>query len=179
MGFTDTILKEEVLTIRIHIIGGSGSGKSYVASLLSGKLGIPHYDLDDIFWHNQSNEYGVKAPEEERDRQLKEIIGFDSWIVEGVYRSWVEPSFAAADKIVVLMTTLPVQEERIWRRYEERITGIDPSKKRETLEGIHNLLTWNKDYNLIKLPDLISRWEYKDKMILVHNNLDLLELELI
>ncbi|WP_409341026.1 DNA topology modulation protein FlaR [Paenibacillus sp. MBLB4367] len=168
-----------MFAIRIHIIGGSGSGKSYIAALLSDKLRIPHYDLDDIFWDHQSNEYGVKAPEDERDRRLREIIGLDSWIAEGVYRSWVGPSFAAADKIVVLMTPLSVQEERIWKRYEERIAGIVPSKKRETLEGIHNLLAWNKDYNLTKLPNLIDHWEDKDKMILVRNNLDLLELQLM
>ncbi|MFP4977397.1 DNA topology modulation protein FlaR [Paenibacillus sp. CN-4] len=166
-----------MLAIRIHIIGGSGSGKSYIAALLSDKLHIPHYDLDDIFWDNHSKEYGVKAPEDERDRRLSEIIGNDSWITEGVYRSWVTPSFAAADKIVVLMTPLSVQEERIWKRYEERVVEIIPTKKQETLEGIHNLLAWNKDYILTKLPNLISHWEYKDKMILVHDNLDVLELQ--
>ncbi|RAV19102.1 DNA topology modulation protein FlaR [Paenibacillus contaminans] len=165
--------------IRIHIIGGSGSGKSYIAALLSDKFRIPHYDLDDIFWDHQSNEYGVKAPEDERDRRLREIIGLDSWIAEGVYGSWVGPSFAAADKIVVLMTPLSVQEERIRKRYEERIAGIVPSRKRETLEGIHSLLAWNKDYNLTKLPNLIGNSGYKDKMILVRDNLDLLELQLM
>lgn len=166
-----------MFSIRIHIIGGSGSGKSYIAALLSDKLRIPHYDLDDIFWDHQSNEYGVKASEEERDRRLREIIGFDSWIVEGVFRSWVEPSFAAADKIFVLLTPLSVQEERIWKRYEERIAGIVPNKKRETIEGTHDLLAWNKDYNLTKLPNLIGHWDYKDKTILVRDNLDLLELQ--
>lgn len=165
--------------IRIHIIGGSGSGKSYIAALLSDKLHIPHFDLDEIFWDQKSNEYGVKAPEDERDRRLREIISLNSWIVEGVYRSWVEPSFAAADMIAVLMTPLSIQEERIWKRYEERIADVVPNKKRETLEGIHNLLAWNKDYHLTKLPDLINHWDYKDKMILVRNNLDLLELQLI
>lgn len=152
-----------MFSIRIHIIGGSGSGKSCIAALLSDKLRIPHYDLDDIFWDHQSNEYGVKAPEDERDRRLREIISFDSWIVEGVFRSWVEPSFAAADKFVVLLTPLSIQEERIWKRYEERIAGIVPNKKRETLEGIHDLLAWNKDYNLTKLPNLIGHWDYKTK----------------
>ncbi|MNT69660.1 hypothetical protein D3C71_1667240 [compost metagenome] len=76
------------------------------------------------------------------------------------------------------MTPLYIQEERIWKRYEERIAGIIPSKKRETLEGIHKLLKWNKDYNLTKLPNLIGNWYYKDKMILVRDNLDLLELQL-
>ncbi|MEK4235508.1 MULTISPECIES: hypothetical protein [Paenibacillus] len=146
---------------------------------MSDKLHIPHYDLDNIFWDHQSNEYGVKAPGDERDRRLREIIGLDSWIKEGVYRSWVAPSFDAVDKIVVLMTPLSVQEERIWERYEERIADIVPNKKRETLEGIHNLLAWNKDYNLTKLPNLIDHWDYKDKRTLVRDNLDLLELQLM
>lgn len=71
-----------MIAIRIHIIGGSGSGKSYISVILSKKFQIPHYDLDDIFWDPQSNEYGVRAPEDERDRRLREIISLDSWIVE-------------------------------------------------------------------------------------------------
>lgn len=36
--------------IRIHILGGAGCGKSFIAEKLKEQLGIPHYDLDDIFW---------------------------------------------------------------------------------------------------------------------------------
>ena len=34
--------------MKIHIIGGSGSGKTYLAENLSKKYGIRHYDLDDL-----------------------------------------------------------------------------------------------------------------------------------
>ncbi|RKN60048.1 hypothetical protein [Paenibacillus ginsengarvi] len=61
-----------MLAIRIHIIGGSGSGKSYIAALLSDKLRIPHYDLDVIFWDHQSNEYGV------RHRRMSVTAGSES-----------------------------------------------------------------------------------------------------
>ncbi|QHT62604.1 DNA topology modulation protein FlaR [Paenibacillus lycopersici] len=165
-----------MVAIRIHIIGGSGSGKSYCAALLGEKLGIAHYDLDDIHWDPRSDEYGVKAPEAERDRRLLDIVGRDAWIVEGVYRSWAEPSFAASDRIIVLMTPLHVQEERIWKRYEERVSGAVPGKKRETYEGIVNLLAWNRDYNETKLPHLLRNWAYADKMLLVHDNRDVLGL---
>lgn len=60
--------------MKLHIIGGSGSGKSYISALISRKLNIPHYELVDIFWDNEADVYGVKAPEEERDRKLKEIV---------------------------------------------------------------------------------------------------------
>ncbi|RAV16745.1 DNA topology modulation protein FlaR [Paenibacillus contaminans] len=162
--------------IRIHIIGGAGSGKSYIAALLSQKLTIPHYDLDDIFWDNEVDVYGVKAPEQQRDQKLREIVSQDSWIIEGVYRSWVEPSFSAANNIIVLMPPLSVQESRIWKRYEERISGVVPSKKRETYEGVKNLLEWNKEYNLIKLPHFTANCGYTEKIITVSNNLDVLEL---
>lgn len=162
--------------MKIHIIGGSGSGKSYIAELLSQHLHIPHYDLDDIYWDNTADLYGVKASAETRDQKLKEIVSRDCWIVEGVYRTWVEPSFSAADKIIVLTPPLSVQETRIWKRYEERVTGVVVSKKRETLEGVRNLLEWNRKYNLEKLPQFIEHCDYKEKMISVSDNMDILRL---
>ena len=39
--------------MKIHIVGGPGSGKSFLAKKLSRELGIPHYDLDDIQWVNE------------------------------------------------------------------------------------------------------------------------------
>ena len=34
--------------MKIHIIGCSGSGKTYLAKSLSEKYNVPHFDLDDI-----------------------------------------------------------------------------------------------------------------------------------
>ena len=52
---------------RIHIIGGPGSGKTYAARHLSDLLGFPRYDLDDWFWDNAAQSYGVRASDTERD----------------------------------------------------------------------------------------------------------------
>ncbi|MDF2572890.1 MAG: hypothetical protein K0R22_2937 [Sporomusa sp.] len=38
----------------IHIIGGPGSGKTYMAENISRKSGISCYGLDDIFWDNSN-----------------------------------------------------------------------------------------------------------------------------
>ena len=48
--------------MKIHIIGCSGSGKTYLAKALSKKYNVPHFDLDDIQWDNNSDGYGVKMP---------------------------------------------------------------------------------------------------------------------
>ena len=59
--------------MKIHIIGCSGSGKTYLARALSKKYNISHYDLDDIQWDNNSQGYGVKMPLEKRNALLQEI----------------------------------------------------------------------------------------------------------
>ena len=43
--------------MKIHIIGGPGSGKTFLAEKLSKELGIRHYDLDELQWDNKSDSY--------------------------------------------------------------------------------------------------------------------------
>jgi adenylate kinase family enzyme len=68
---------------RIHIIGGPGSGKTYAASQLSHRLGIPAYDLDDLFWDSTVQVYGIRAPDADRDARLDAIVNESRWIIEG------------------------------------------------------------------------------------------------
>ena len=88
--------------MKIHIIGCSGSGKTYLAKALSKKYNIPHFDLDDIQWDNNAQGYGVKMPPEKRNALLQEILSNREWIIEGVYYAWVQQSFDEADIIYVL-----------------------------------------------------------------------------
>ena len=70
--------------MKIHIIGCSGSGKTYLANALSKKYNISHFDLDDIQWDNNAKEYGKKRPLDERKALLQEILyNNDEWIIEG------------------------------------------------------------------------------------------------
>ena len=75
--------------MKIHIIGCSGSGKTYLAKALSEKYNTPHFDLDDIQWDNNAGGYGVKMPLENRTELLNDILKNESWIIEGVYYAWV------------------------------------------------------------------------------------------
>ena len=59
--------------MKIHIVGGPGSGKTYLAEKLSRELGSPHYDLDDVQWANEEG-YGTKRDAAERDALLNEIL---------------------------------------------------------------------------------------------------------
>ena len=149
--------------MKIHIIGCSGTGKTYFAKALSKKYNIPHFDLDDIQWDNNSDGYGVKMPTDKRDELLKQILNKDAWIIEGVYYAWVLESFEQADIIYVLDMPKYLYKSRIIIRFLKRKVGIEKGK-RETLKSLYNLLKWTNKYqdkNLKEITRILKQYESK------------------
>ena len=154
-------------TMKIHIIGGSGTGKTYLANTLSKKLNIPHYDLDDLFWDNSSAQYGTKMCIEKRNQMLLNILENNEWILEGVFYSWVNESFEKSDLILVLDIPKHVYKRRIICRFVKRKLGIERGKK-ETLKTLRDLLVWTDKFqkeNLIDIYSILNK--YKDKTVIL------------
>lgn len=163
--------------MRIHIIGGPGSGKSYFAGILSEKYSIPLLDLDTIFWDNRFSHYGIKADPLERNKALDTFLEQNSWIVEGVYYAWLGSSFRKADLIIALTTSVWLRDVRIIKRFLMRKLGLRPSKKKETFQGLVNLLKWNHGYDSQNLePARSFITELGCKMIDCKNSNVILEL---
>ena len=151
--------------MKIHIIGCSGSGKTYLAKYLSEKYRIRHFDLDDIQWDNGSGNYGVKTPVEKRDEMLCDILSNDNWIIDGVYYSWVGKAFEDADKIYVLDMPKYLCKFRIIRRSIKRKLGIYKGKK-ETLKSVVDLLKWTDTFQNKNMPEIrIMLEKYNDKVV--------------
>lgn len=143
---------------RIHIIGGSGSGKSYVAAKLAEHFGVPAYDLDELFWDHAATGYGLHANSAERDQRLVAIVSQNGWVIEGVYYQWLAPSFEAADIIVALTPSIWIRHGRVIRRFILRKLGVVPSK-RESLADLWRLLRWSHAYdanNLVKAFEFMA-----------------------
>ena len=153
--------------MKIHIIGCSGSGKTYLAKALSEKYNITHFDLDDIQWDNTAEGYGVKMPIEKRTELLNNILKNDSWIIEGVYYAWVGKCFEDADKIYVLDIPKRIYTYRIIKRAIKRKLGLAKGKK-ETLKSVYNLLKWTdtfKNINMVEIRKILSNYTQKTMWI--------------
>ena len=150
---------------KIHIFGSTGSGKTYIAGILSQKYNIPTLSLDDIFWDNSEGYYGIIADAEKRDRSLNEFLDRPSWIVEGIYHhDWVRRSFKEADLIIGLTVPVWIRDIRVVRRFLKRKLGLLHSKKKETWAGFLRLLKWNHGYdhhNFIRIKDALPEFEHK------------------
>ena len=158
--------------MKIHIIGCSGSGKTYLAKALSEKYNIPHYDLDDIQWDNTADCYGVKMPVEKRTELLNIILENEDWIIEGVYYAWVGDCFRDADKIYVLDISKRVYTYRIIKRVIKRKLGLEKGKK-ETLKSVYNLLKWTDTFQNKSMPEIRKILaEYPSKTVWLRNKRD-------
>ncbi|MBE6738915.1 MAG: DNA topology modulation protein FlaR [Ruminococcaceae bacterium] len=158
--------------MKIHIIGCSGSGKTYLAKALSEKYNITHFDLDDIQWDNTADGYGVKMPIEKRTELLNKILENDSWIIEGVYYAWVGDCFRDADKIYVLDISKRVYTYRIIKRAIKRKLGLEKGKK-ETLKSVYNLLKWTDTFQNKSMPEIRKILaEYPSKTVWLRNKRD-------
>ena len=151
--------------MKIHIIGGPGSGKTFLAQKLSAQLGIPHYDLDALQWDNTALNYGTKRDAQERDALLREILQKEDWIIEGVYYAWCGQCFQDADRIYLLSVPRYQYRYRIIRRFVRRKLGIEAGKK-ETLKSLFALLKWADKFrrtNLVEIRTILQ--DSPDKVI--------------
>lgn len=140
---------------RIHIIGGPGSGKSYLGRKLAQHCKLPLLELDDIFWDNTQAADNIKRPEADRDQSLHNFITQPAWVVEGVYYKWLAESFNRADIIIVLNAPLWLTTGRVILRFIKRKLGLERSKA-GSLKSQYQLITWSFDYAKTKIPAVLD-----------------------
>lgn len=140
-------------------------------------LKVTKYDLDNIFWDNESEYFGSQTPAVKRAEILRNVLVQEKWIIEGVYYSWLEESFRQADYIFVLKTNVYVRDWRIVKRFILRKVKLASSTRKENLKTLVDLLKWNHSYdgnNLVEAVKLMK--PYKDKVIILTKNDDVFRL---
>lgn len=87
---------------RIMVVGGPGSGKSWLATRLGAISGRPVHHMDQIHWLPG----WVERDRQERDLLTRKIHAKDRWILEGNYSRTYRERAARADLLIWL--DLPV-----------------------------------------------------------------------
>ena len=150
---------------RVVLIGCGGAGKSTLSRKISEKLNLPIYHLDKIFW----NEGWVETPKDEFDKELKEIVNKDKWIIDGNYLRTLDMRVKRADTVIFLnMPTYLCTYRIIKRRFMYR--GVSrPDIAEGCPEGIDlEFFSWVLKYNKDVRPEVLDTLsKYKDKNIII------------
>lgn len=83
---------------RIMIIGGPGSGKSWLAQNLGERHGLPVYAVDDAVWDG----HGVLRAPDDIDARVRQLADQDKWIIEGGNSRTYHERVQRADTIIRL-----------------------------------------------------------------------------
>jgi hypothetical protein len=98
------------LPARIHIVGGSGTGKTTLAAKLGRLLDLPVYHLDQVATTSEAHADVVEVAETMAARP--------AWIAEGVLLTWSAPFCEAAELIVWLDWGSPASDlRRVTKRF--------------------------------------------------------------
>jgi len=120
---------------KIYILGTSGSGKTFLANKLARELKIKPIDLDDIYWIKK---YTKKRDKKIMKKRLKKLTKRKSWIIEGVYGSWIKEAIKKADLVIWLDPPFRILSWRIFMRYLK--------KRDSTLKDTLNLIKYAGKY---------------------------------
>lgn len=128
---------------RIHLMGGPGSGKSYLAAKISDRYDLPHISLDEIAYQNKF----CTAPRtrQERLNMVSTYSQRSCWVAEGVYFSWVGKSLKYAEIIIILKTNAEKRASNIFSKLEKQFQNNLNSVAH--LEQLDRLMTSNLEYD--------------------------------
>lgn len=156
--------------MKIHIIGTSGSGKTYIAEKLSQRFNLLHLDLDEIFWDNSTGEYNIKRLADERNSLLSTVLEKENWVIEGVYYDWLSQSFAEADQIFIFQTPARIFNYRVIKRFIKRKLKLENGKT-GSLKSTIKMIKWANRYQKRNMPEIMKFLEpYSDKVVIAKSS---------
>jgi adenylate kinase family enzyme len=118
---------------RIVVVGDSGSGKSTLAQALGQRLGLPHTELDGLYWGPDWAEPDIATFRE----RVTALITPPRWVMDGNYTRARDLLWGRADTLVWLDYPLGANLWRLLWRTLRRVQRGTPlwNGNRETWRG--------------------------------------------
>lgn len=143
---------------RVRVVGGPGSGKSYLAKLISDHTNLSYINLDDLFWFR-----GKKRDPENRDKLLLNVLRTEEWIIEGSFdEDWVYSTFVDSTLILVIDPSLFVRLSRVFYTYFSKFF----SKQHISLRQLISEIRTTNSYNSKHLLPLLENSHFKKKAVI-------------
>lgn len=133
---------------RIYIVGPSGSGKTTLGKFICAKLGLPHFELDQIAYPDQKEQILKK-----RLAAVSRLAQKAKWVTEGIYVSWTKKLIEQADLIIWLDMPYYKTLFRVIKRFiAHKLRGDEKFGFKNTLKFIFHLKKYyyNKEGDLQK-----------------------------
>ena len=149
---------------RVSVVGSSGSGKTTFAARLAARLGVPHVELDAVYWGPQWSQLDIETFR----ARVREATAGDAWVCDGNYSAVRPIVFERADTVVWLDLPLRTCLRRMLRRAADRIRsgeelwGGNRESWREVFFGREALFWWLITQHRRKRRDYAARFAAPD-----------------
>jgi adenylate kinase family enzyme len=149
---------------RVSVVGSSGSGKTTFAAQLAARLGVPHIELDAIWWgpnwtHLDAETFAAK---------VDAATAADAWVCDGNFSAVRPIVLERADTVVWLDLPLRTCLARMLRRTARRVRsgeelwGGNRESWREVFVGREALFWWLVSQHRRKRRDYAARFGAMD-----------------
>lgn len=163
MTFVDNLLSSK----KIAIFGWPASGKSTLGNILSNRLGIELYTLDEIRWKYSRD--GVKDDNKFLN-EYEEILRKESWIIDGNALNWIDFRLEKADILIFFDSTIEKCIENYQNREVKVQSGMEERLHFDVSKTSSDALDWIKNRYSKKIEKLKFKLaKYDSKLIIINN----------
>lgn len=136
-----TVKYSALYQMKTVIIGNSGSGKTWLATAMSGLVAAPVVHLDNIFWEVGGFDRCRSA--DEVSSLIAQAKEQDCWIVEGVFGELAQRFLSDAKQLIWLDLEWLVCRNRLIMRGSESKKHLD---REQSQDGLRRLVEWAENY---------------------------------
>jgi adenylate kinase family enzyme len=134
--------------LRVHVLGGSGSGTTTLGRAVAARAGAAFFDSDDFYWLATDPPFREKRDVPARRAMLGAALdGARSWVLSGSLCGWGDVFVPRFELVVLVSVPEVVRMERLVRRERERYGAARIGEGGDMRAQHEEFLAWARRYD--------------------------------